>query len=273
MKHPGSLARAVTSDIVQGRLRTVVDEMARLVANTCYSARMSVRHRLAARLSIPPNVAAADYPSHIASLEATTKYCADAFRFDPAEDEVILTNDPHGGSPSVRCFTVGAPVEAKGQINGYVAARAHVPDTGGMVMGNYDPTARELRTEGTRLSPMQMNRFGRRRRDIIEMLCLNGRESETFGGELNRVLVALGRGQREVSVLNAFHGGAVLRIESPGGGGYGDPRDRRACSPEANLTDGLVSPGEAQRAYGRHASRLDVSPALFALMGRPATDD
>jgi N-methylhydantoinase B len=47
-----------------------------------------------------------------------------------------------------------------------------------------------------------------------------------------------------------LHAGDVVRIESAGGGGYGNPQERE---PELILRDvraGLVSAGEAERSYG-----------------------
>ena len=44
--------------------------------------------------------------------------------------------------------------------------------------------------------------------------------------------------------------GDVVRIESAGGGGFGDPREREPSRVLADVLDGLVTPSEAARAYG-----------------------
>jgi N-methylhydantoinase B len=44
--------------------------------------------------------------------------------------------------------------------------------------------------------------------------------------------------------------GDRLRLELPGGGGYGDPRERDPARVRADLEDGLVSPQAAARLYG-----------------------
>ena len=44
--------------------------------------------------------------------------------------------------------------------------------------------------------------------------------------------------------------GDVVRIESAGGGGFGDPFERESDRVLRDVLDGLVSPGEAARAYG-----------------------
>ena len=44
--------------------------------------------------------------------------------------------------------------------------------------------------------------------------------------------------------------GDVVRIESAGGGGFGDPRERDPDRVLHDVVEGLVSPAEAARAYG-----------------------
>jgi N-methylhydantoinase B len=206
------ISAAVMSEIVIGRLRAIVADMARVLADTAHSDRISVRRQFGcAVIDADGRVAAADNLRYVASLAATTQHCVEAFRFDLAEDDVILTNDPYGGSPSVHYFTVVRPVKFKDQTLGYVAAQAHMADIGGWVMGNYDPSALELRTEGTRFTPMKIIRFGRARRDILETVLLNSRKGQVFEGDLNGMLAAIARGQRQVVSMSAVYGAELVR--------------------------------------------------------------
>jgi N-methylhydantoinase B len=54
--------------------------------------------------------------------------------------------------------------------------------------------------------------------------------------------------QNDVLTLPA---GTVVRIESPGGGGWGDPRLRDAAQVAADVADGILSPEAARAQYGR----------------------
>jgi N-methylhydantoinase B len=45
--------------------------------------------------------------------------------------------------------------------------------------------------------------------------------------------------------------GRRLLLKLPGGGGYGDPRERDAALVERDVADGLVSEAAARRLYGR----------------------
>jgi N-methylhydantoinase A/oxoprolinase/acetone carboxylase beta subunit len=53
--------------------------------------------------------------------------------------------------------------------------------------------------------------------------------------------------------------GDVVRIESAGGGGFGDPRDRNPARVRRDVCDGLVGGDEAERRYGA-ALRPDSAP-------------
>ena len=44
--------------------------------------------------------------------------------------------------------------------------------------------------------------------------------------------------------------GQRVRLETPGGGGYGDPRERSAEAVRADIANGLVSARAAREIYG-----------------------
>jgi N-methylhydantoinase B len=45
--------------------------------------------------------------------------------------------------------------------------------------------------------------------------------------------------------------GEVITLELPGGGGFGDPRERPREAIESDLLEGYVTQAEAARVYGR----------------------
>ena len=75
------------------------------------------------------------------------------------------------------------------------------------------------------------------------------------GGENARgahctITAADGRVQELPTKVNTMlNGGDVLRIETPGGGGWGDPSQRDPASIEQDLADGLLSSKRANRIY------------------------
>lgn len=81
----------------------------------------------------------------------------------------------------------------------------------------------------------------------------------------------LNDGERLPSTLSEYplRDGALLRIETPGGGGYGDPRERDAALVARDVLQGKVSPAAARDIYAVVVSadgQLDV-PGTAALRG------
>jgi N-methylhydantoinase B len=59
--------------------------------------------------------------------------------------------------------------------------------------------------------------------------------------------------QRELptKVVDVLLRGDTLRIETPGGGGWGDPANRDPAAVADDVAEGLLSPGRAEEIYGR----------------------
>jgi N-methylhydantoinase B len=72
-------------------------------------------------------------------------------------------------------------------------------------------------------------------------------------GQPNRLAIHHQDGRVEVLPANAFvaaEAGSVVEVHNGGGGGFGDPRERPADRVRAEVRDGLLTPGEAERLYG-----------------------
>lgn len=207
---PGTAAEAVTASIIVGRLAAVVDEMAVVLKRTAASPRIGVRRQFGCALLDGDAVVAADNPRYLATLEASAHRCIEAFGFDLEADDVILTNDPYSGTPTIHHLSVVAPIGVGQELPAYVAVQAHVDDIGGIVMGNYDPDARELRTEGVRFTPLRIVRSGRRRRDVLDTILFNSRLPETLERDLEGMLAAVSVAQRRLAGLADAYGLDVL---------------------------------------------------------------
>jgi N-methylhydantoinase B len=204
-------ADAITASIIGARFRALADDMALTLLNAARSSGIGVRRQFAcAVLDAGGDVVVTDNPRYLASLGASTRSCAEAFAFDLEDDDVVLTNDPYGGAPSVHYFTVVAPVKIGSAISAYVAVQGHMGDIGGMVMGNYDPEAREVRTEGVRFTPLKIVKHGRRRRDVVDTIILNSRMPERLAGDLEAMIAAIRVGRRGLESLAGAHGSQVV---------------------------------------------------------------
>jgi N-methylhydantoinase B len=198
---------AVTAAILRGKLEAAVLDMSATLRNTAPSRRISVLRQFScAVLDQAGQVIVADNPHHLASLETAAAKCIDEFRFDLAVDDTILTNHPYGGGPSVHYFTAVAPVGTGKDIFGYLVTQAHVPDIGGVVMGNYYPAATEILAEGVHFPPMRVIRYGRERQDVLDTILLNSREAEEFRRNLDAMFAAVSVGRRRLLELVGAYG-------------------------------------------------------------------
>jgi len=68
-------------------------------------------------------------------------------------------------------------------------------------------------------------------------------------GAAGRVSLASGQALRGKG-QQTIPPGDRLRLELPGGGGFGDPRERQPEQVQADVRAGLVSPEAAERTYG-----------------------
>ena len=139
-------------------------------------------------------------------MQETAAQCLDYYQFDLAADDVIISNDPYGGGSSLHYFLLLAPVEYDDETVAFVATRVHMPDIGGVVMGNYYPLAWELWQEGARFTPLKIVIDGKRRRNAIDTLLLNGRDPGGFRGDMEAALATLRVGRERIRTLIHDHG-------------------------------------------------------------------
>lgn len=196
----------VTASILSAKLEAAVRDMATTLATTARSSQLSTARAFAcALLDSDGHVVAIDEPLQLPSVQETVARCLDYYQFDIASDDVIVTNDPYGGGSSVHFFTLLAPVGYEDDTVAYVATRVHMPDIGGVVMGNYHPLAWELWQEGARFTPLKIVVDGKRRRNAIDTLILNGRDDAGFRGDLEAALATLNVGRsRLLSLIHDY---------------------------------------------------------------------
>ncbi len=268
---PAASARdAIATSILAGRLGSVVEDMATILGNTARSPEISVRRRFGcALLDRDGQVVAADNPRHLGSLQATVGSCLKDFEFDLDADDVLFTNDPYGGAPTVQFFTLVKPVAVGQDFIGYVAVEARMSDIGGMVIGNCDPQAREVRTEGVRFTPMRLERFGRPRRDIVDTLVFNSRTPEIFAGDLNALLGAIRVGARSVArLLDRYGAGYVARAMRSSI----EYAERRMANALQRIPDGSYAGEATLEADGAERKDLTVRVAIVRDGARTVLD-
>ncbi len=198
---------AVTTSILSAKLEAAVRDMATTLATTAHSNQLSTSRSFGcAILDADGEVVAIDEPLQLPSVQETAAQCLDYYQFDLAADDVIISNDPYGGGSSLHYFLLLAPVEYDDETVAFMATRVHMPDIGGVVMGNYYPLAWELWQEGARFTPLKIVIDGKRRRNAIDTLLLNGRDPGGFRGDMEAALATLRVGRERIRTLIHDHG-------------------------------------------------------------------
>jgi N-methylhydantoinase B len=120
---------------------------------------------------------------------------------------VAILNDPYEGGTHLPDITMVAPVvdSSRGARLGYVAARAHHADVGGMTPGSM-PIAREIFQEGLRIPPVHFIREGTSVTETRRLLLANVRTPVEREGDLDAQLGALDVGIRRLREIADRHG-------------------------------------------------------------------
>ena len=128
-----------------------------------------------------------------------------------APGDVAFLNDPFRGGTHLPDITaVAAVFEAgdAGALLGYVAARAHHSDVGGISPGSM-PLAREIVQEGLRIPPVRIYEAGVRNEDLWRLVLANVRTPEERAGDLDAQLAALHTGSTRLREIASGRGTAA----------------------------------------------------------------
>jgi N-methylhydantoinase B len=180
-------------------------------------------------------------PVHLGAMPMSVEAAlAELGRLGPGD--VAILNDPFRGGTHLPDITAIAPVYVNGKVGfpvdsgvsgfppsneenptstqhpagdtgrrgdeallGFVAARAHHADVGGMAAGSM-PLAREIYQEGLRIPPVLLMRGGERNDAVWRMVLANVRTPAEREGDLAAQIAALVTGQRRLLELVARRG-------------------------------------------------------------------
>lgn len=123
-------------------------------------------------------------PSHLAAVQATVAYTLNAFAFNLAEGDVILTGDPYCGGTWGGVLTVIVPVFWQGDVRFLTAIRFATADLAGNVPGPFQPDAHEIWQEALRVSPVKLVKAGAPQKDVRRYILRNSRAPDLLGSDL-----------------------------------------------------------------------------------------
>jgi len=211
-------------EIYRHLFTSLAEEMGAALRRTAYSPNIKERRDYSCAVFDQAGrvVAMGDHmPVHLGAMPMSVSAALAAFPVLEAGDVVVL-NDPFEGGTHLPDITVVSVARAAGgQPLGYLAARAHHADVGGMAAGSM-PLAREIWQEGLRIPPVLLNRQGVRVEDIWRLVRANVRTPEERHGDLAAQLAALVTGERRIHEMVERRGEAEVRAAMDGLIDYAD---------------------------------------------------
>jgi N-methylhydantoinase B/oxoprolinase/acetone carboxylase alpha subunit len=97
-------------------------------------------------------------PVHLGAMPLSVQAAMRAVAFE--KGDLVILNDPYRGGTHLPDITCVSPVFLGGQLEFFVANRAHHSDVGGMTPGSM-PLATELFQEGLIIPPLKLTARGR----------------------------------------------------------------------------------------------------------------
>ena len=208
----------VTLEVFRHLFSALTEEMGAALRRSSYSPNIKERRDYSCALfdAAGRPVALGDHmPVHLGAMPMSVSAALETLG-ELAPGDVAMVNDPFRGGTHLPDITLVAPVHhgagADGEpvLLGFVAARAHHSDVGGMSPGSM-PLAREIVQEGLRIPPVRLMRSGRRDEDVWRLVLANVRTPEERAGDLEAQLAALHAGSTRLREMVEGRGSATVR--------------------------------------------------------------
>ena len=203
---------AITLEVLRNALQSIAEEMGAVLKNTSFSP--NIKERMDASCAIfdarGELVAQAEHvPVHLGSMLVALRQILERVS-EIEEGDVILVNDPYIGGAHLPDITLIGGVFSDSRLIGFITARAHHSDVGGMEPGSMPGRSTEIYQEGVVIPPVKLYRHGEYMEDIMSLVLANVRTPDERRGDLNAQLAALRTGQKRLLELAAKHGQALL---------------------------------------------------------------
>ncbi len=204
---------AITLEVFRHLFTALAEEMGASLRRAAFSPNVKERRDYSCALFAPDGraVALGDHmPVHLGAMPRSVE-AALAHLGPLAHGDVAIVNDPFRGGTHLPDITTISSVRAPDDpelVLGYVAARAHHSDVGGMAPGSM-PLAREIYQEGLRIPPARLYARGVLNDGLWETILANVRTPAERAGDLDAQLAALHTGAMRLREIAARRGSGV----------------------------------------------------------------
>ncbi len=269
---PTAVRDPIRLEIYRHLLTALTEEMGAALRRSAHSPNIKERRDYSCALFDPAArpVAMGDHmPVHLGAMPMSVATAlSELGQLGPGD--VAALNDPFRGGTHLPDITLIAPVHVAADPSplGYLAARAHHADVGGMTPGSM-PLAREIYQEGLTIPPVRLVRRGERVDDIWRLLLANVRTPGERAGDLAAQLASLAAGRRRLLELATRRG----RTEVAGAmAGLLEYADRLVRAGIAMIPDGVYHAEDVLEDDGMGSTDLAIRVRLSVAGDRIEAD-
>ena len=221
---------AISLEVFKNLFESVAEEMGVALQRTAYSPNIKERRDFSCAVFDPAGnmiAQAAHVPVHLGAMPASVRAALEVFPNALRPGDIVILNDPYLGGTHLPDITMVAPVYAEAApigadtappdtngaaggrrpLAGFVAARGHHADVGGMTPGSL-PLSTELYQEGTIIPPIKLARGGRVNQDVVQLICRNSRTPDERKGDLAAQTAAIRVGEQRMREVVERYGPA-----------------------------------------------------------------
>ena len=202
----------ISLEVFKSMFESVAEEMGVALQRTSYSPNIKERRDFSCAVFDPQGnmvAQAAHVPVHLGAMPASVQAALQVFPDSLRSGDIVILNDPYLGGTHLPDITMVAPVYVKlggnDRLVGFVAARGHHADVGGMTPGSL-PLSTELYQEGTIIPPIKLAKRGRVNHEVVQLICRNSRTPEERKGDLAAQTASIRVGEQRLREVAERYG-------------------------------------------------------------------
>ena len=199
----------ISFEVIRNALVAATDEMVLALKRSAYSTNIKTRSDFSAAFFDADLRAVAQgfaQPVHLGSMvEQVPKAILEYGSGRLGPGDMLLTNDPFPSGVHHNDVSLISPVQADGELLGYVANLAHHVDVGGGAPASIG-AFREVFQEGVIIPPVRLVQAGKIVPDIFNLVLAQIRSKHETGGDFRAQIAANATGVRRIQALVQRHG-------------------------------------------------------------------
>lgn len=202
----------ILASILGKKIEAIATEMALVLERTARSPLFQVRDFCTVVLDNRRRILSQEegLPQMAYAVIHSLRYLEEFFGEDVRDGDVFIHNDPYYGGNQTQDTAIFRPIFIDGRLRLWAAAKGHIADFGGAVLGGYNPEANDIWAENFRIPPLRIFRGGELQRDVWNLLIANTRLPRYVGGDLQAQIGATGVAEARLRRLWELHDDRTL---------------------------------------------------------------